>query len=567
MQKLWLKNFEFHINPRTWNIAQDLVQAGAVRHLKEVERHFWVVQVTDADATFEVEVIISPHKIKAFTCECWEAGRRLMCPHIAATLFKLRQFLEQQQEIRQSRREAAQKESTGRLTTQNILSAISQDELNDFIRHYAQQDRDFALAMKTWFAGKMPHPDNPYIPVLISALPRHADVRALRDPEIRRLRKALDGLSTQLEQAAVDRNALTVYQICTAVLEKTTPLLPKLDEPKRMPLLRYCQSALDHLIQLPGDDLSPELRGNQRDFLFGLITAAYHPPDWDSQLISFLARNATEENFFSRIRELFDRTPFPASPVILHLFLAALAERKMPQAVVRVLEDYSERPVQIVAAIRFMAKLRYWESTILAGDHFLNHSGINAGQRMELETLILSAADQSNDLHTQRAYLRKRFCQYGNTDTYYQLKELAGQEWPSQRELLLQELRSGANHQTMATVLSLEKDAEGLIQLLQDHPDLDLLRAHEEVLLADHRDFVVDFYVKALSAYLEDHFGKQASDHIRKQLEGLVRKEQTELAKKIITNLVDRFPDRHSLNEDLDELFPKKRWNMALPAT
>ena len=101
MQKLWLKNFEFQINPATWNAAQDLGQAGRVKNLREIEKHFWVALVEDGEFNLETEIIITPHKIKAFTCECWAEGRRLMCPHIAAALLKIRQFLAQKAEARQ----------------------------------------------------------------------------------------------------------------------------------------------------------------------------------------------------------------------------------------------------------------------------------------------------------------------------------------------------------------------------------------------------------------------------------------------------------------------------------
>ncbi|MCB0577433.1 MAG: hypothetical protein KDC61_22930, partial [Saprospiraceae bacterium] len=103
MQKLWLKNFEHHISGTTWSTADDLVQAGSVKALREVEKHFWVALVEDEEGgPYEVEVMITPHKIKAFTCECWSAGRRLMCAHIAAALLKLRQFLEQKTEENKS---------------------------------------------------------------------------------------------------------------------------------------------------------------------------------------------------------------------------------------------------------------------------------------------------------------------------------------------------------------------------------------------------------------------------------------------------------------------------------
>ena len=140
MQKLWLKDFEYNINPAVAQSAQQLVQAGAVRALREVEKHFWVALVEDPEeAPREVEVMITPHKIKAFTCECWPAGRRLMCMHIAATLLKLRQFLEQKAEERRARAEKLAAAEPGRLTVQQVLDEVSPEALMDFVRDYARQ--------------------------------------------------------------------------------------------------------------------------------------------------------------------------------------------------------------------------------------------------------------------------------------------------------------------------------------------------------------------------------------------------------------------------------------------
>lgn len=77
-QKLWLKDFEHHISAQTWNAADILLQSGAVKNLREVEKHLWVALVATEEGQYETEMIISPHKIKAFTCECFGEGRLLI---------------------------------------------------------------------------------------------------------------------------------------------------------------------------------------------------------------------------------------------------------------------------------------------------------------------------------------------------------------------------------------------------------------------------------------------------------------------------------------------------------
>ncbi|MGI9159769.1 MAG: hypothetical protein ACR2K1_08465, partial [Saprospiraceae bacterium] len=121
MNKYRLSDFEFYIDPSTWNSAQDLLQAGAIRSLREVEKHFWVAAADTPGGALEVEVIITPHRIKAYACECWSENRRLMCPHIAAVLLKVRQYLEQRQEERRKIREVRQEKALNRLTVPGEL--------------------------------------------------------------------------------------------------------------------------------------------------------------------------------------------------------------------------------------------------------------------------------------------------------------------------------------------------------------------------------------------------------------------------------------------------------------
>ncbi len=351
MQKLWLKNFEFHINPATWNAAQDLVQAGSVKNLREIEKHFWVALVEDGEFSVETEVIITPHKIKAFTCECWAEGRRLMCPHIAAALLKIRQFLVQKAEARQHIAETKQSDPAGRLTVQAVLDQADSAGLSDFVRAYARRDRDFALALKTWFAGNLSGAENPFVLLLDAALPRHGGAQPLREPELRRLRKTLDDLDAQVVTAVEIGNARTVFQITTAILPKIAALLPKTADARREQLTEYGQKALRHLVQLPTAQLSPELLEERRIVLFDFAASGHLPAELERDAIQFLSQAATgNDQLFKKISDLFDHTPFPAPPIVLHLFLAALANRKRPAAVPRVLEHYAGYPARIKAA-------------------------------------------------------------------------------------------------------------------------------------------------------------------------------------------------------------------------
>lgn len=568
VQKLWLKNFEFHINPSTWNTAQDLVQIGAVRNLQEIEKHFWVAQITDAESqNFEVEIMITPHRIKAFTCECWPAGRRLMCAHIAAALVKIRQFLEQKSEARQARSANKPAAEDGRLSVSNVLKNASGTDLAAFVREYARQDREFSLALKTWFASQFTGVENPFALVFDTALPRNAGARGLKDAELRRLRKTLLNLNTQLASAREESNVLAVFQITTALLQKTIPILPNLDSPKRRQLLEFCQNAVTHLIDLQSDNLSPELRENRRGFLLELLERNDYPAELEAPVVAFLYSEATEANWFEQIRQLFDRTTFPAPQRILNLFSAALAQRNLPEAIVRVLQDYEQHTGHTIKALDCLYQLHCWDAVLTVGDYLLERNGLNTLQVRELENKILAAAENTGTKSRYKTVLRRMFQRNGSEAIYLRLKTLSGSGWPKERASLLGKFQSAGNIAILAPLLAADGDWDTLTTVIKQQGNLALLQEYEAALLPTHQAFVRNFYINNLSAYLTEHFGRQAAGQVRQNLASLLRINQLQLVNEIIVALIARFPDRQSLPEELAELFPKSKGRFAIPPT
>lgn len=563
MLKRYLKDFELHINPATWNAAQTLLQAGRVKNLREVEKHFWVALVEDEETSYETEVMITPHKIKAFTCECFTEGRQLMCPHVAATLVKLRQFQEQRAEERRVKAATQPATETNRLTVQNVLENASLTELNDFVREYARRDRNFALALKTWFAGSMTEAENPYLLVLESVIPKSVQTKSYREPEFRRLRTTLDDLGNQYTTAISLQNFRTAYQIATAILLKAMPMLPKTEDNRRDQLLAYSQTNFRHLIQLQQEPLSPELLEGTWALVFDLGINNHFPPEMLREVLRFLSETAGDETRFATIRELFDQTPHPASAFVLHLFLAALAKRNMPQAVIRVLADYAEQPLLVKEGILQLYYLKFWDAVTETAEHFLQQKIFTPGQRRELEDILFIIAEKTDDHVRQIRLLRERFVLTGQFDFYNRLKIKSVDEWPAELEKLLADLKFKNDFKTVAAVLAEEGERVALAELLETSDDLLVLQRYEDLFLPDNKNFIRDRYSVLLSEYLREHFGRQASAQVRLYLAGLLNKGETTLVADIIRDLSAQFEERQTLGEELAELFPKSRRKAA----
>jgi hypothetical protein len=559
MQKLWLKDFEHNISATTWAAADDLVQAGKVKALREVERHFWVASVEDAEATYEVETIITPHKIKAFTCECWAEGRRLMCPHVAAVLLKVRQFLEQKEEARKAKAEARAATELSRITVVDVLDSATPEALAEFVQEYARRDRDFALALKTWFAGSVSNAENPFALVLDSVIPKNPQAKTFREPDFRRLRTTLEDLNKQLAAAFEERNYPTVFQLAATILQKINPLIPKLEGQKWLQMLQQSQAAFFHLSKLQDENVSPELRESAWDTVLELAEQQLFPSEMTVPVLLFLNHEAANEDQFRRVSALFDQAPTPTPPFILHLFINALAKRGRSESVIRVLEDYAENPGLIREAIVILAQARHSEAAFRAGEHFLEKTKFTLGQRRELEETLLAIAKNSGDPARQIKLLWRRFLQSGNFDFFEEIKNIAGKNWPAELKRRLSELRKMGDSRTTAVVLAAEGQKAELAQLLEKQEDLKQFQQYENLFLPEDKQFVGARYVELLSAYLAEHFGRPATEHVRATLAGLMQKGEQELVLDIIRSLVARFADRPSLPEELAEMFPKSK--------
>ncbi|MEO6759973.1 MAG: hypothetical protein ABIO24_11015, partial [Saprospiraceae bacterium] len=554
-----LRDFENHINPATAAAADVLHQAGAVRKLQEVERHFWVASVHAEDGDFEVETIITPQKIKAFTCECWAEGRRLMCPHVAAALFKVRQYLDQKSEERKA--PAAEKPGNplSRLTVASVLNQASPEALAEFVQNYARRDRDFALALKIHFAANVTDAENPFALVLDTLLAPAGKVKTWREPDFKRLRIALEDLQPQLLAAAAESDFARNFQLASTILEKISPVAAKMDDAKRLQLIPSLQLALEHLVLLQAVSIAPDLQLAAWESGFQLAAGGYFPTELRPTLLSLLSQAVTDDARYERISQLFDQSPEPVDPFVLQLFTAALARRERPEAVVRVLEGQLENTQLLADTLLGLDQAGYAEAAYQAGDRLLMLVKFSHGQRRQLEEMMFQLAHKMGNRERMITWLWRRFQQTGDFEFYRQMKETAGKNWPGVRKSLLAELRKLGNTHTEAILLAAEGDIPALAELLNSATELEQIQEWEHLLLSGDKTFVERRYAELLSVYLNEHFGRQASAYVRQNLAGLLQKGENEMVLGIIRHLIDHFADRPTLPDELAELFPKTK--------
>jgi hypothetical protein len=544
----------------TWQTARDMVQQGRIRHLREEEKHFWVASVSDGEDMYEAEVIITPQSIKAFACECRGAGSRLMCAHVAATLLRIRQFREQRDNERRERAEqkaaAAQANSETRLKVPNVLSEVSPEALADFVKEYARQDRDFALALKTWFAGTIEGAQNAYIQVLDSALPRAGTARDnLRDADFRRFRKTLDTVETQLEAAFTNQNYRQVLLIATALIEKIGLLYPLSPPDRQTVLLQFCQNALQKLGAMPQTALSPELRDERWLALLKLMEQQAFAPALHRDAIRQLVREVSDQAKFDQLYALYDRTDSPIPTLLVQTMAAACAERQLPEGAARILEGLQDRSDTLKNCIVQLYYLYYYDAAVYTAEYFLAKITFTPGQRRELEDMVWQIADRTDNRPLQMRYLSQRFTQNGALELYQRFKAVASVQWPEEYARLRQQLEQEGRVGLLAAVLLAENDREALTECLRE-ADLSLLERYAAGL---DDELLYNRFYTTLAEYLKEHFGPPAALFVRETLQPILAAGKGVVVKRIVEDLIAEFPDRLTLPEELDSLLPPKR--------
>jgi hypothetical protein len=141
---LTLKNFEHEIFDAMLKKGRDYFKNGAVIGLDETKKDYWQAEVEGTEV-YEVEVQLkNSGQILDYFCDCPYEGE--LCKHIVAVFFAIREERSKpgREKLKQSKREVFE----------SLLQKITQEEYEEFIRHYASSHKEFKAEFELWFAGK-----------------------------------------------------------------------------------------------------------------------------------------------------------------------------------------------------------------------------------------------------------------------------------------------------------------------------------------------------------------------------------------------------------------------------
>jgi hypothetical protein len=552
-----LKNLEQHLPETSLVVGEQLYEQGFVGELKELERNLWVAKVVDK----EVEIQISPTKVKACTCECSIFKEKKLCEHIGAMLLALRKEKERQKKANPPK--VKKKSAPKRLTVAAILDNAPPGQVYSFLKAYAKANRQFSLALKARFAGVVPM-DN-----------IHEKYRQLLEASIKgnrltngtisyrgwqQLVKLCKELMGQTDDAIALENYLEGAMILQSIIEKITPVIGKSKGDETI-LQQYVEVAFLKIEELLKAQPAPDLREIIWEFCLQESTKATYRAHGVAAHFFELMHLISDDNekvetlLESIDNELIKKTlteNYRANLLILKFNL--LNKSDVKTAIDSFISDNIATPNFLVFVIKKSlenGEIKRAKTLAQKGLKQKFSTLINIQIEYFLLEIALAEKNQKKIVHyAYRQFLAKKDFQF-----YKILKENYTEDWSEMVEQIFTEIAkmpfSMLKRDVQAHIYVEEKRWGDLLEYITNFKSINLLQRYDKLLLTDFRKEIKDLYLVFIKSYLTNHLGRKPAVKTREILLHLFDIGEAKLASKIVRQLRKDFAERGALLEEL----------------
>jgi len=557
-----IKDLEFHIEDALIERAEQLIALQAIRQFQEIERHLWVAMIEDVE-TFEVEVQISPSKLKAFTCDCQRTKATDLCAHVVVLLILLRQKAKVKQE-QVKEKKAAKVKVPNRITTATILDLVKPNELKAFIKKYASQDRTFTLMLKAQFAHIVPgHEEKEHISKVLAHTIKGVKRpgKPITSSGIKLVQRVVNTIHQQSEEAQYKRHYSDVFESLTAIISQVVVLCGSVNDDAVLPKL--IEQSYQSLQKLLKSNIAPQLETEIWDFL---TTESLRPsyylnglwPDLLALMIQSSNTDARQEQFVAILDELekerFAQKNTEVRSGILNTKMSVLNLQGNQAALDFFLKHNMNDKDVLLGAIKLSADKNDWKKVKQLAGYGLSKKVVDSDD-ISLHEYLLESATQLRE--KKEVIKHALICFLDNYDFKYieLIKSHAGKKWLKIRNQLIEDLKEKKfNVETrncIAKLLADEKLDQELLVYVESTMSLDLLNKYDDTLRASFDEQLSGVYKKLIYNYLNNYIGRQAAVKVRKSIEHLLVQDQTKLARTLVNEIRLNYKERHSLLEEL----------------
>ena len=564
-----LDKLELYLDDDILLAADNLISANKLTSLSEVEKNLFLARFTEGGVYVETEVQLIGSKVKIATCECSVYQEKSICPHIGATLLSL---LERRKTKSEARKTAIKpttllNDTPPKLTIPNILKRIEPAHLIEFIADYARNDKQFALALKTRFASDMS----------VGTIEQHYKIlidntlRTVKNPKGRITPKGWQQVFTMVDELRQKAESLFKNGELSASFELvkiTLPLVHRLmrayDAPKAK--LERRQVLLTEILRgYSGLLVSPELSQQMWDFII-VEYAQNVRQEFSTRLFDWLLKNADTSLRVEGLLQVIDnqiivcRQFIETKDKLMTQKVQVLQKSGRVEEASALILSVSSNPDVLLFAVQNALLNHDFD---LAKSLCLNGLKIfknNAAATQILEENLLAVAENQSDTEGVVFYAEKRLLATWRYEFYERIKGTNPK--PEKRQSIIQKLEEQnyriEKRDLLAAIYMEEKQLDKLVNMILELQSLELLRRYGvDLYLSDSEnkgENAIELHKKVIYEYLFTHLGRPPAQRIRQVLESLIARGGKPLAERLKGDLKKDFPERYSLNEELEEM-------------
>ncbi len=563
--KFQLADIELHIADPILEKAELLIEAQAIRQFQEIERNLWVALIEDQE-TFEVEVQISPSKVKAYTCDCAVIKQSGICQHVAAILILLRKRINARREKAQQRKEQTTKKTKvpNRITTTTILDLVKPNELKAFVKKYASQDRTFTLMLKAQFAHIVPgHEEKEHISKVLQNTIKSVirPGKRINNSGVKLIQKVTNTILTQSEEALYKKHYADVFDSISAIILQLAPLMNSANEDDSFSKL--INRSYQLLNKLYKSKIAPQLDQEIWEFVSNECKRAayYLNQNWTAplSLILLMANAKNRQDKLATILENLEAERYVVQDADIRSALLntrlSLLNRQDNQAAMEFFLKYNMNDKEILLkALQLSADKEDWPQVKQLATYGLEQQILDEEVHLVNEYFLKAAVEKKE----KRNIIKYATLCFHTTYDFKHLeliKSVSGKKWKSFRDNLLKEMMDKPygieNRNAIAKIFADEKLDHELFDFIVHSKSLDLLKVYDKRLRLSFGEKLPTVYKSLIFNYLNNYIGRPAANKIRQSIEHLLAQDQNKLAKSLLQEIRKEYSDRNALMEEL----------------
>ncbi len=496
-----LKEFKKLAEPAIWKRGKSYFEDGAVGRLEDDGNGHWEAIVSGND-DYEVSVDIQFGHVQKWSCDCPYDGD--ICKHVVAVALAIQ---DKKKTIPVNVEESASKPKT----FEQLVAAVSNEELRNFVKQYADSDKNFKRAFQVNFAEKNPAGGKAQYAKLI-AQSLHSAMGRYGFIDYYHAREAFDTVFNLLDKANElqnQKNFAETWLIASAVVEQVSEvtgsiddsdgvigesfegafnLISELTDNAEVPMPLKEQMFDWHKAEYPKDkyqnygddtilDSMVELAevANRTGEIFPILDAAIKRTTSEYELISLLQQKARLLKSLDRMQEYTELvTSNLQHPEFRKIKLAELLEHK----------HYTEAEKLIKEGIR------------------ISEAQKHGGTTQQWKEQLLEIYRKTNQHEKYLVLLRELF--YSQNRQYYPLlkKTIGHEKWPEELAMIISNLKkSHWDWNFLFELYAAELMLADLLQLIGQHAEFRLIKTYESLLLPEFPAEILKLYDQVCQSY------------------------------------------------------------------